>query len=205
VRQVLKGVVVDSNDVSGCTHLVVWEPVKRTPKLCIAVSLAASSCQIVTKEWITQCETARAFVDCKPYLLQGEHQSSGASGPQWRFNVAESRARTQQLLSKNLGGCLADGAARNCAFYITKCKKGQAVKRMKDEELEWIIRAAGGKLVEAPPSASERGTTIVVSTEDERKAWAPLAKQRNVAVVSASHLLECVLQQQFSLEGGKLE
>lgn len=41
--RLLKGGIEETADVSGCTHLVVEQPLKRTVKLCVAISLCVAS------------------------------------------------------------------------------------------------------------------------------------------------------------------
>ena len=40
---------------------------------------------------------------------------------------------------------------------------------------------------------------LVVTTDDERSVWAPLAKQRHVVCIRAEHFLSCVLSQELKL------
>ena len=65
-------------------------------------------------------------------------------------------------------------------------------------ELALIIDAAGGTVLDRPPTNAS-GPTVVVSTEDERLAWAPLSKLKHVRVVKAEHLLTCVLRQRLEI------
>ena len=77
-----------------------------------------------------------------------------------------------------------------------------AATKPKPAELQLILEAAGGALLGKAPAAdgaasSAHGKTIVVSTEAEKKAWAPLAKLKGVSVIRAEHLLTCVLRQEL--------
>jgi hypothetical protein len=185
VQTTLKGRVEDGTDVSGCTHVVVVRPVKRTVKLCVAIS-QPTAC-LVTDDWIKACESAKSFVETTPYLLSGEHSSSKAG---WSFNATIAGKRAAE------GRCLGSKS-----FYITPNKAPKT--RFSDSELASIIEAAGGTVLSKPP-ANGGAQTIVVSTEAERKAWEPLARMRNVTTLRADHLLTCVLRQELSLAAGKL-
>ena len=57
-------------------------------------------------------------------------------------------------------------------------------------------------LAKAPTAASvaSHGAAVVVTTEAEKHAWAPLSKLEGVRVVCAEHLLTCVLRQQLLIE-----
>ena len=199
--RVLKGRAPESPDqLVGCTHLVVYtgQPLRRSLKLLLALS--TPTCQVVTEGWIKACEMARAFVDAKPFLLHGVHRSEKLG---WEFDADESRRRLAELASK--GGCLADGVARNASFYLTEWKgKAAPQQRCVDAQVKLLVRAAGGTLLDAPPGPAERGTTIVISTEEEKPAWQRLARQRNVVVLSFNHVITCLLQQKLTLDG-KLE
>ena len=195
VENHLKGVVEEKSErTHTCTHLVVIKPVKRTVKLCIGIS-ASASCQVVTMDWLTACENAKAFVDTKPFLLTGEHANANGASAVWSFNASTSR----KLVAESGGtGCLS-----GTAFYVTKNPK--PTTRFKDADLHAIIRAAGGQVCDKPPSSSDKEKTVVVSTEEERKAWEPLARLRNVSVINFGHLLTCVLRARFAVSGGELE
>ena len=95
VQSTLKGQVENGNDVAACTHLVVVRPVKRTVKLLAAISCPAV--RLVTDDWIKACESAKTFVDCKPFDLMGNHASKPGSGSQWAFNAGESRKRAAEV------------------------------------------------------------------------------------------------------------
>lgn len=84
------------------THMVIFRPVKRTVKLCAAISAGSPSetpashtlarilCEfqyfahafavpyIVTEDWISACESARSIVAADPYLIEGRFESSPA-------------------------------------------------------------------------------------------------------------------------------
>ncbi|KAL3907299.1 MAG: hypothetical protein SGPRY_010221 [Prymnesium sp.] len=67
-------------DVCGIrkvTHLVVVLPIKRTVKLCAAVSTVP---YIVTEEWIKACEAAGALVAAEPYMIEGCFESNPPGG-----------------------------------------------------------------------------------------------------------------------------
>ena len=74
---------------------------------------------------------------------------------------------------------------------------------MPDSDLQMVIHCAGGEVQEKPPNSSNEGKVIVVSTEEERKAWSKYAKYAKT-VMEAGHLLTCVLKQEVA-KGGKLE
>ena len=88
---------------------------------------------------IQACENAGCFVDTAPYLLHGEHASAAGAISEWSFNATESRKRAAA------GGCL-DGLT----FYVT------SKTQPKPDELKLIIRAAGGALVDKPPTSYVR-------------------------------------------------
>ena len=74
-----------------------------------------------------------------------------------------------------------------------------AETKPKPAELKLIIKAAGGTVLDKAPTASTGAGAIIVTTEEERKAWAPLlAKLKGQArAIKAEHLLTCVLQQRL--------
>ena len=165
-------------------------PVKRTTKLCAALSLP--HVRLVTEGWLKACESARAFVDATPHQLTGDHASQPGANSVWSFNAAASRKRASEG-----AGCLAGHR-----FYVTPCK--QPKTRFSDADLQLIVRCAGGEVVEKPPGAGG-GACVVISTEEERGAWAKLARLRGVTVLKAEHLLTCVLRQELDLSAGRLE
>ena len=169
-----------------CTHVVCVQPLKRTVKLCAAISLP--SVTLVTSDWIKACESAKSFVDPKPYTLSGVQ----CHGKAWEFNVSASLENRQ----KKKHGCL-----HGQSFFITPNNK--PASRMPDSDLQMVIRCAGGEVQEKPPNSSNEGKVIVVSTEEERTAWSKYAKYAK-AVMEAGHLLTCVLKQEVA-KGGKLE
>ena len=184
----LKGRVEGTSDVRSCTHVVVFRPCKRTIKLCVAIS-HPSVC-LVSDAWIKACESAKSFVDTKPYELSGDVSSVAAKGPQWSFNVGASRKRAAD------GRCL-----EGHAFYVTPCEK--PVSRFGDADIKLIIEASGGALLDGIPSAGGPAA-VVISTAEERKSWERLARHRNVTILNASHLLTCVLRQELDLSAGRL-
>ena len=145
--------------------------------------------RLVTDDWVKACESAHSFVDSKPHELAGEYTSSTAG--LWSFNATESRKRATD------SRCLAGHT-----FFVTPWKEPKG--RYTDEELQHIVRAGGGEVLEHLPSASS-GPVVVVSTEEEHKSWGRLAKMRNVTPIKVSHLLSCVLRQELDLEAGRLE
>ena len=52
-----------ADGMRAVTHMVIVRPVRRTPKLCAAIS---SVPYIVTDDWIKACESAKAFVAAEP-------------------------------------------------------------------------------------------------------------------------------------------
>ena len=79
----------------------------------------------------------------------------------------------------------------------------------KPSELKLIIEAAGGKVLDRAPAggkaAGEGGAgaqAVVVSTENEKKTWAPLLKKGLVGV-RPEVLLTCVMQQEWRVEPGE--
>jgi len=187
VQGKLKGRVEDSA-VELCTHVVFVKPLKRTAKLCAALSMPGVI--LVTDEWITACESAKAFVDTRPYVLAGEF-ASNKGAPPWAFNATDARKRA--LAGSCLGGY---------SFYITPWAK--PTSRYSDAELSMIVRCAGGELLARPPTAGS-GQVVVISTEEERAQWSKLAKLRNVSTITAHHLLNCMLNQRLDLSTGRLE
>jgi hypothetical protein len=68
--------------------------------------------------------------------------------------------------------------------------------------LKLIIEAAGG-LVLPKPSGEEKA--VLVSTDDERKAWSGLLKKhKGLEATRPEHVLTCGLQQQWRLSGDEL-
>ena len=65
------------------------------------------------------------------------------------------------------------------------------------------IRAAGGTVATAPPAAGGQ-PVVVVSTKEEKGSWAKLTKLRNTTVLETSHVLTCVLRQDFDASSGRL-
>ena len=77
------------------------------------------------------------------------------------------------------------------AFLVT------ANSKPKPSDMRLIIEAAGGTFLDKPPPS---GAAVVVSTEGEKKAWAPLLKKHKALVATRpEHVLTCVLQQQWRL------
>ena len=95
VSNSLKG-RVEEKEMPLCTHVVCVQPLKRTVKLCAAISLP--SVTLVTSDWIKACESAKSFVDPKPYTLSGVQ----CHGKAWEFNVSASLENRQ----KKKHGCL---------------------------------------------------------------------------------------------------
>ena len=82
---------------------------------------------------------------------------------------------------------------QGCHFYITEKTKP------KPSDLRSILEAAGGSVLNKPPSAKSARPVVVVTTDEERANWAALARLKDVNVVRADHLLCCVLQQTLDL------
>jgi hypothetical protein len=123
----LGGTVVESaDDLVPGTALVVDPNPMRTVKLCAGVS----ACELVTPSWLEASVQAGAFAPLEPHALRGEQHSKGV-----RWDASAARA------SRVAGaGCLAGHT-----FVITK----QTTPR--PEELETIIRKAGGALCPSRP------------------------------------------------------
>ena len=175
---------------ASCTHVVVVLPVKRTAKLCVGVSLQHRGAHLVTAEWLKACEQAAAFVDPAPYLLKDAHASQPGAATAWQFNASESRKRAAA------GRCL-----EGRSFYVT------AATKPKPAEMKLIIEAAGGTVLGKAPTAAQAAKgaqAVVVSTEAEKRTWAPLAKIEGVQVIRAEHLLTCVLRQELAIGAGDL-
>ena len=127
-----------------------------------------------------------------PPRCLASHQNT--QGPGWSFNATASRKRA------TAGACL-----EGFTFYITRNKDApKKIPRFADDDLAYIIRAGGGTLLEKPPRAG-CGATIVVTTEEERPAWTPLAKNRQVTILSANALLTCVMRQCLDASEGTLQ
>ena len=92
VRGALHGFVEEGADVSRCTHLVVDEPLKRTVKLCVAISLP--TVRIVTAAWLGACEQAGGVVSAEPYVLREEYHSIQMG---WSFNAMVRMRHTAAL------------------------------------------------------------------------------------------------------------
>lgn len=208
----LRGRAVEKlSELTECTHIVVHKPspktLKRTDKLCLVISLQTSGVPVVTESWIHAVETANAFVSTASHLLEGPYASASSETvqgcPPWSFDATESRARAlqiarTQMLSPSVrknGGGEADGGVGCLSghqFFVTKSVKPDTVRK--------IISAAGGIVLNEPPSKRTRGEVLVVSNEEDKLQWAPLiAKQPNVTVVKSEHLLTCILRQQLDL------
>jgi hypothetical protein len=191
IVKALKGSVEESKDagaVLGCTHLVVDTAppggLKRTAKLCVAISRPLV--RIVQAKWLAACEMAGTFVSAEPYLLEGEHAKD-----QWSFNATTSRKAAAEG-----SGCL-----HGVAFVVTnETKPSQA-------DLKAIILAAGGEVLEKPPSGAKGNKgVVVVSTADEVRTWQKLASLPSVrCVLRADHVLTCVLKQALDTSNGRLE
>ncbi|KOO30509.1 pax-interacting protein 1-like protein [Chrysochromulina tobinii] len=191
IVKALKGSVEESKDagaVLGCTHLVVDTAppggLKRTAKLCVAISRPLV--RIVQAKWLAACEMAGTFVSAEPYLLEGEHAKDN-----WSFNATTSRKAAAEG-----SGCL-----HGVAFVVTnETKPSQA-------DLKAIILAAGGEVLEKPPSGAKGNKgVVVVSTADEVRTWQKLASLPSVrCVLRADHVLTCVLKQALDTSNGRLE
>ena len=191
IMRSLRGVIEERADVSGCSHLVVNVPLKRTTKLCVAVSLPAV--KLVTAEWISACEMAGAFVSADPFLLRGEHTSEKMG---WSFNAT---AAAKAAID-------APGCFHGVSFYVTAdCVPSSA-------EFAPILAAAGGNLLEMAPGAGPstpqaiaQPGVIVISTYNEVKVWRKLGALSSVrAVLRADHVLTCALRQALDVANGRL-
>ena len=73
----------------------------------------------------------------------------------------------------------------------------------KPAELKLIIEAAGGQVVDKLPAKlpADAPPLVIVSTEEEKRAWAGLKAKHKaaVALLRADKLLSCVLQQTLDL------
>ena len=118
--------------------------------------------------------------------------AAGAAGTAWSFDATSSRKRAAER--RFLEG--------RRVFLSDKVKP-------KPSELKLVVEAAGGSvLARAPKKAdaeadadhdAETQPVLVVTTNDERSVWAPLAKQRHVVCIRAEHFLSCVLSQELKL------
>jgi len=184
----LKGKADESKDCFSVrrlyTHLVVRLPLGLTPKLCAAMCLP--HVEIVTRQWIIDCESANRFVTVEPrHRLSGEHTNEEKG---WSCNATESR---QAAVERS---CLTGHT-----FYVTKLER-PAVAEVKE-----IIVCAGGSIQEKVPTP-ESGKVVVISEERESRTWKKLGQMSNVtAVLEVSHLLTCVLRQELDLKSGRLE
>jgi len=179
----LKGKVEGSDFDPSWTHLVVGMPLKRTTKLCAAVSLPIP---IVTDKWLYACESANAFVSADSYLLKGPQESAADSKLSWSFNATAARAAAMQ--AKCFEGR---------TFYITTAGPPALA------DLQGLVRAAGGTVLAKAPSTSS-GSVIVVSNEAEGAKWRKLAAMPNVSAIRSDHLLTCALRQSLDLTTGLL-
>ena len=183
VCEMLKGTLLSPDDhhLEKCTHVVVGMPIRRTLKLAIAMSLP--TVHLVNYSWVTACETARTFCSEKGHLLSGQHGDGEKS-----FDVTASRKAA---------------AASRCfqgrSFYVTD-KDPKSIERLK-----LMVCAAGGTMLDSPPTAGSP-PAIVVSSPEESKVWKKLKKMPSVqAVVDVSHLVLCALRQELDLSQGTLD
>lgn len=78
------------SSIRECTHFVVPKPLKRTVKLCAAMSVLPNA--IVDEEWLRACEQAGKFVDVTPYLFHGAMASNPKTPKiKWSFDAVRRR------------------------------------------------------------------------------------------------------------------
>ena len=79
------------SSIRECTHFVVPKPLKRTVKLCAAMSVLPNA--IVDEEWLRACEQAGKFVDVTPYLFHGAMASNPKTPKiKWSFDAVRRRS-----------------------------------------------------------------------------------------------------------------
>jgi len=173
VVETLGGTVVESAEdlVPGAALVVEPNPL-RTVKLCAGVS----ACELVTPSWLEASAEAGAFEPLEPHALHGEQQSKGVH---WDASAARA-ARVA------CAGCLAGHT-----FVVTK----QTTPR--PDELETIIRKAGGKTIERLPTGALEEPLILVWNDADRRSCHHLLVATGVFAVKDTELLDCVLRQAF--------
>jgi len=132
VRECGGKVLENASDAHTCTHCVVdRKSIKRTVKLCIAVSRAR---HLVDGAWLEESARVHGFVSEASFALRGRFASASGAASKWSFDAEASMARAAEA------PCL-----RGCTFLLTKSVMP------KPDDLGLIIEAAGGKVTTRLP------------------------------------------------------
>ncbi|KAH8048654.1 hypothetical protein JL720_15768 [Aureococcus anophagefferens] len=118
------------------THLVSSVPLRRTPKLLTAVSVAR---HVVTLGWLWESDALGRAADERPFAVRDRENEAA-----WRFDLAASLAANGEG-----AGALADYAV----LLDPRARRAGGPKLPKDGELKQIVECAGGVWLATPTKA----------------------------------------------------
>lgn len=155
----------------SCTHLVT-DKIRRTVKFLCCL---ARGIPIVSPSWLTNCKTAKMFIDHTTHLVSDPNTEK-----QYKFSLKNSlqHARAGPLLE-------------NYKIHVTKSVKPN-VDQMKE-----IMDSCKAQFLKRMPS-EEAENTIVISCEEDRTLCQP-ALDAGIPIVNAEFILTGILQYSISV------
>ena len=155
VRVVLSG--NDLTNMQECTHLVVnvdGTTVRLSSMLCLAMCIPTVN--LVTKEWVKKCISAKAIAPVDDYILSGDFTSPLGM----KFNFSESRVRARK------GSVFA-----GYDFYVGKTREPRSGEKAAQPlrcDVLMIIKEAGGTVYDHP-TGPDPSKQLLFSVSDGRR------------------------------------
>ena len=179
--------ISDLKDAHTATHLISPMPMKRTPKLLIAMCCTNN---IVGIEWLDACMKEGKAVKTRKFQLTRDKEAE----TKYNFSMADSLKRAAERRHQNKK--LLDG------FDVFFCRHvaGNTSKQNRTPKLSEyrsILEAAGATIVNALPD--DTTNTIVVTSKIDKEAKAQLKALKKTVHVSKTtdELFQILMDQQF--------
>jgi hypothetical protein len=175
----LGGIVEESWE--NCTHLVT-DKIRRTVKfLCVL----ATGKKIVSLNWIKASKKSGKFLDPSKYILK-----DAASEKKWKFSIKNSLNTAFENKDHPL--------FKDLTFYMTPNTKPPY------HEMETIINAAGGTLINELPK-EKIDDIIILSCPDDEQLCETLVKQGYDNIHSNEFILSGILKQVVDYKSYKIK
>lgn len=189
--QTIGGVLIDDiKDAWSATHVIATDgrqPIKRTPKLMIAISRTPN---IVSLEWLISSAKAGSALPCDDFLVLDDHVAE----KKYDFSMSETLSRVKMFVERDR--YLLDGIS------IFVCDGVAGNKAPPLDELRMIVEAAGGRwLTLLDFWDGDSKLTIITSADasnqkkQERQRVVSSAVRDGASLKSVSLLFRCIMRQ----------
>lgn len=189
------GILLESvEDACTATHVIATrdgEPLKRTPKLMIAMNTTHN---IVTLDWLRDSAKAGKPLPSDNYLIEDREAEK-----KFHFSIQKAMQTIRRRVKEK------DPVLKDAALYF--CHGVAGNKAPEEDELKLIVRAAGGVWLKKPNESHEASHLVVITSNDKKQA----EKQKKVKTVkqaiedgasvkSAGWLFDTMMKQELDLD-----